>query len=79
MDELVDTPHRAAAARLRQILAIYERQRDLLLMGAYREGLDPDTDEAIERFAEVEAFLRQDRDQRVSPQQTRKELIELFS
>jgi type III secretion protein N (ATPase) len=79
MEDLVDAPHRTAAARLRQVLAIYERQRDLVLMGAYREGLDPDTDDAMERFAEVEDFLRQRRDERIPPQQTRKELIDLFS
>ena len=40
MDELVDEEHRRAAARLREVLAIYERQRDLVLLGAYRKGAD---------------------------------------
>ena len=33
--------HRAAAARLRELLATYERQRDLILLGAYQRGADP--------------------------------------
>src|SRR5262249_53414701 len=39
MDDLVDAEHRQAAARAREVLATYERQRDLVLMGAYRPGV----------------------------------------
>ena len=46
MDELVDDEHRRAAARLREVLATYERQRDLVLLGAYRKGADRATDDA---------------------------------
>src|SRR5205823_2172155 len=46
MDELVDEPHRKAAAKLRSLLSAYERQRDLILLGAYQRGSDPLTDEA---------------------------------
>jgi type III secretion protein N (ATPase) len=56
----VATPeHREAAARLREMLAGYERQRDLLALGAYRRGADPAADSAIERLPAIEAFLRQ--------------------
>jgi type III secretion protein N (ATPase) len=51
---------RAAAARLRGVLATWERQRDLVSLGAYVAGSDPATDEAIARIADVEAFLRQE-------------------
>jgi type III secretion protein N (ATPase) len=51
--------HRTAAGRLRQLLAAYEAQRDLIAVGAYRRGSDSRTDEAIERIGEIEAFLRQ--------------------
>jgi type III secretion protein N (ATPase) len=79
MDELIDPPHRAAAARVRQILATYERQRDLVLLGAYRRGVDPSTDEALDRVGAVEAFLRQSRDERAAAAESRVRLLQLFS
>jgi type III secretion protein N (ATPase) len=79
MDELIDAPHRAAAARVRQILATYERQRDLVLLGAYRRGVDPATDEALDRVGAVEAFLRQNRDERAPSSESRAKLLELFA
>lgn len=51
--------HRAAAARLRALLAAHERNRDLLAVGAYKRGSDPETDAALERLPAIEAFLAQ--------------------
>jgi type III secretion protein N (ATPase) len=79
MDDLVDPEHRQAAARLRAVLATYERQRDLVLLGAYRAGSDPATDDALARVGDVEAFLRQGRDQRIPFDEARRQLIELFA
>jgi ATP synthase in type III secretion protein N len=78
MDDLVDPDHRQAAARLREVLATYERQRDLVLLGAYRAGSDAATDDALARVGDVEAFLRQGRDQRIPFDEARRQLIELF-
>jgi type III secretion protein N (ATPase) len=78
MDDLVDPEQRQAAARLREVLATYERQRDLVLLGAYRAGSDPATDDALARVGEVEAFLRQPRDQRIPFDEARRQLIDLF-
>jgi len=51
--------HKAAAGRLREVLATYEKQRDLILLGAYQYGTDPKTDYAIDKIEEVETFLKQ--------------------
>lgn len=59
MPAVTTDAHRAAAARLRALLAAYERQRDLLAVGAYRRGGDPDADAAVDRMPAIEAFLRQ--------------------
>jgi flagellum-specific ATP synthase len=79
MDELVDDEHRRAAARVREVLATYERQRDLVLLGAYRKGADKATDDALARLPAVEAFLRQKRDERFSFADSRRALIGLFT
>jgi type III secretion protein N (ATPase) len=51
--------HRAAAARLRELLEAYERQRDLIALGAYQRGADASTDAALDRIAAIERYLRQ--------------------
>jgi FliI/YscN family ATPase len=79
MDELVDDEHRRAAARLREVLATYERQRDLVLLGAYRKGADPATDDALARVAAVDAFLRQGRQEQAPFADSRQRLIALFA
>jgi len=59
MDQVATPGHRAAAARVRALLAAWEQQRDLWAMGAWRRGADPAVDEAVDRWPAVEAFLRQ--------------------
>ena len=78
MDEIVDEPQRAAAARLREVISTYERQRDLVLLGAYRRGSDEDTDYALDRIDDAYGFLRQARDERAPFAETRERLIALF-
>ena len=79
MDEIIEPAQRAAAARVRQILSTYERQRDLVLLGAYRRGVDPVTDDALDRVGAVEAFLKQARDERASAADSRARLLALFT
>src|SRR5262249_16687440 len=59
MPQVTSSDHRAKAAAGRELLATYERQRDLILLGAYRAGSDRRVDEAIARIDAIEAFLRQ--------------------
>jgi type III secretion protein N (ATPase) len=63
MTAVADPAHRAAAGRLRELLAAYERHRDLILLGAYQRGSDPTTDEAIARLDRINAFLGQRTDE----------------
>ncbi|MFN8638386.1 MAG: FliI/YscN family ATPase [Dehalococcoidia bacterium] len=59
MPSIVTSEHLDAAGRLRELLAIYERSRDLVTIGAYQAGTDPRLDEALARLPAIEAFLRQ--------------------
>jgi ATP synthase in type III secretion protein N len=63
MTAVSDADHQRVAGELRGVLAIYERQRDLIGLGAYRRGSDPRTDDAIARIDGIEAFLRQRTDE----------------
>jgi type III secretion protein N (ATPase) len=60
MNAVTDGAHQAAAGRVREVLATYERQRDLIALGAYRRGSDARTDDALARIDGIEGFLRQD-------------------
>jgi type III secretion protein N (ATPase) len=71
--------HRVAAGRLRTLLAAYERQRDLILLGAYQHGSDPVTDTAIARIDAIEAFLRQRTDEAASFAETTARLAQLVA
>ena len=51
----------ALVRRSRQLLATYENMAELVRLGAYRKGSDPQVDEAIRFNPGLEAFLGQDR------------------
>jgi flagellum-specific ATP synthase len=59
MNDIVDPVHAALARKFRALIATYEANRDLVLMGAYRQGTDPQLDRAIAMHARLTAFLAQ--------------------
>jgi len=63
MTSIVADEHKGSAAKLREVLANYEKQRDLILLGAYQYGADSKTDYAIDKIEEVETFLKQGLDE----------------
>ena len=79
MASVADDQHKRAAAILRETLATYEKQRDLILLGAYDYGTDEATDYVIDRIEEIEAFLRQSTEENQALETTASELVKLFS
>ena len=63
---------------LRRHLATYEENRDLVLMGAYRGGADPEIDAAIAYHPAVMEYIRQDADSMVPMDDAVAELIGVF-
>ncbi len=59
MNDIVDNEHLQAARRFRQLYSLYERNRDLISVGAYRAGSDPRVDEAIRFHPRLMAFMQQ--------------------
>jgi len=68
MDAVVSREHMTVARRLRSFVATYEAKRDLISMGAYAKGSDKELDEALLRMPRIEAFLRQDSSERITPE-----------
>ena len=60
MDSVVSPEHRAAARRLRELVATHEAKRDLIALGAYVKGTDKELDEALARMPKIEQLLRQE-------------------
>ncbi len=59
MPSITAAPHREAAANARRLLATYEKARDLVNIGAYVSGSDPEIDAALAALPALNAFLRQ--------------------
>ena len=78
MHNITDADHQKTARRLKQLLASYQRNRDLINVGAYQSGSDPLLDEAISRYQEIEQFLQQSIHDRVSINESLGELSSLF-
>jgi flagellum-specific ATP synthase len=57
-------PHERDIVRAaRQSLAAYANMEELIRIGAYRTGADPQVDRAIQLNPDLEAFLSQDKDE----------------
>jgi ATP synthase in type III secretion protein N len=78
MSTIGDARHLESAGRLREVLATYEAQRDLILIGAYKKGSDPKTDYAISKIDAVNKFLKQETHEKMPAEAAIQRLIQLF-
>lgn len=79
MDSIVSPEHRSAARKLRKTLAKYAEVELLVQIGEYKRGNDAEADDALERLAAVNTFLRQGRDEFGDFDETLRRLIEVTS
>ncbi len=59
MTNIIDEEHIDASRKLKEVVANYEKEKDLILIGAYEAGSNPGVDYAIEKIDEVNNFLKQ--------------------
>ena len=59
MNEIVSSEHIGLAVKLRRILSIYYQNLDLISIGAYKNGTNPELDYAINHIEKINAFLQQ--------------------
>jgi flagellum-specific ATP synthase len=79
MSSIVTKEHKAAAGKLKTVLATYQDAEDLINIGAYKNGSNPDIDHAIAKIKEVNAFLQQDVNLKMEFQDEISILMEIFS
>jgi flagellum-specific ATP synthase len=59
MAQVVPPSHAQAARKLKASMARHARVRDLIPLGAYQPGADPETDRAVRLQPHIETFLCQ--------------------
>lgn len=77
MNNIVDHKHKEAATKLRSLLAAYEKNRDLILLGAYKAGTDKQVDLAVKMMPQILAFLQQPMHEVTSYNQAKNALVAL--
>jgi flagellum-specific ATP synthase len=60
MPSLVDPQEQQSANRFRRLWSVYQQNHDLIQVGAYEAGSNPELDQAIRLRTAMEDFLRQD-------------------
>ena len=65
MPAVTQPAHREHAALLRRLMALYSRSEDLVRIGAYKPGSDPDLDRALNARAAMRAFVTQQSQEQV--------------
>jgi flagellum-specific ATP synthase len=63
MPAVTQAEHRANANQTRKLMATYEKARDLINIGAYVAGSDPEIDAAIQALPDILDFLQQKHDE----------------
>lgn len=78
MSAIASKEHKAAAGKLKNVLATYQEAEDLINIGAYKAGSNKNIDYAIEKINYVNDFLRQDIYAKYSFDETVEMLYHLF-
>jgi FliI/YscN family ATPase len=64
MNDIAQGDHKELASRLRSLLAVYQKAQDLVNVGAYVQGSNPQIDESLQRIDGITSFLQQKPDER---------------
>ena len=78
MSQIADSDHKAAAGKLKNVLATYNEAEDLINIGAYKKGSNESIDYAISKVNQVNEFLRQQVDEKFEFQEIVKKMEEIF-
>ncbi|AHD05959.1 flagellar protein export ATPase FliI [Paenibacillus larvae] len=78
MKEIVSDEQQSAADQLKRLLAIYRDSEDLINLGAYQKGSNPDIDLSLQYIESIWEFTRQKTTDKVTIEQAKQQLIEQF-
>ena len=78
MSSIATPEHKAAAGKLKNVLATYSEAEDLINIGAYKSGSNPEIDYAIRKIKDVNTFLCQGTDEKFAFDEEVELLAKLF-
>ncbi|MEG2086574.1 MAG: flagellar protein export ATPase FliI [Angelakisella sp.] len=78
MSDIATREHKGAAAKLRNMLAVYNTNQDLISIGAYKSGSNPELDYAITHYDRINDFLQQQVDEKTTLDQTVQQMVALL-
>lgn len=79
MSQIADRNHKKAAGRLKNVMATYNESEDLINIGAYKKGSNPNIDYAISKIDAVNAYLCQDVEEKFDFEESVELLDALFA
>ena len=79
MTEIVSPDHRQLASRIRDIMSVYEKNADLVAIGAYKAGTNRRLDYSLSKIDAVNDFLTQEVTEKFSYQQCLKEMSKILA
>ena len=79
MTNLITPEHLELVRVFKQLYSRYQRARDLIAVGAYAAGADPQLDRAISLYPRIENFLQQRIDEQAGYAASLAQLAELFA
>ena len=77
MSNIADDEHKSAAGKIRNLMASYAKNEDLINIGAYAKGSDATVDKAIMLYDKINAYLQQKTTDTTDFEITKNELINL--
>ncbi|CAM3890746.1 flagellar protein export ATPase FliI [Cohnella lubricantis] len=75
MKDIVSDDQNDAAEQLKRLLSIYKDSEDLINIGAYQRGSNPEIDKSIQFIQSINDFTRQRTSEKVTLQDTQERLI----
>ena len=79
MSAIASKEHKELAGKLRNVLATYSEAEDLINIGAYKNGSNPDIDYSIRKIRAVNSFLCQATDEKFQFEEEMQLLEQLFA
>lgn len=78
MSAVADEEHKAVAGQIKDVLATYQEAEDLINIGAYKRGSNPNIDRAINMIDQVNEYLLQETDAKFTFEESVEQLAAMF-
>lgn len=78
MSSIVSQEHKELASKLRDIMGIYEKNEDLVSIGAYKAGTNQKLDYALTKIDKIQEFLKQKTDENFTYEEMLQQLREIL-